>query len=124
VTRDQLEMGLRDALKDATAFSKLLEGIGACQDGKKWAKGKTLTQAWACSQGAFMYWFVQKLAQRRQELDLINETQRFKINAVSMAIYLTADASFPRGTRVERVRKDRLARGIRACFSPLGVLKV
>src|SRR5271155_5390487 len=38
-------------------FTAFLANMGACPEGRKWAKGKTLAQAWnACAEPGWLFW--------------------------------------------------------------------
>jgi len=47
-------------------LDKTLLGLGACADGRKWARGKTAADAWRdCQRGDWMLWVAAKLADRK-----------------------------------------------------------
>lgn len=49
--------------RDAKRFAKLLKELGACRDGRRWAFGKTMAEAWAeCDERQYLGWLVESLA--------------------------------------------------------------
>jgi len=52
-------------------FEKLLRRLGACEDAREWAKGKSLAQAWrTCERGDWMLWLAARAEVRRQDVVL------------------------------------------------------
>jgi hypothetical protein len=121
---EQFEQALQKALNSAPAFTELLRTLGACAAGQKWAKGKTLRQAWKKNQGVFMFWFVRNVTVARGRFGVCDEAALKRADVIGSALYTGIEASFPRGTRTDQTFKTRLARAMRACFTPLGKPRV
>ena len=46
----------------AASFAALLDELDACDDARRWARGKTLAEAWAtCRRGDWMLWLAEKM---------------------------------------------------------------
>jgi hypothetical protein len=120
MTSIEFNEAIHKARTSVAEFQNLLTAIGACEDGRKWAAGKTLDQAWKGNQGFYMYWFVRRLAQRRFDLGLIDKDKWTVIWRGTVFLWGGVDGSFTRGTKTDKAIKDRLARAIRTCFAPDG----
>ncbi len=51
---------------NAKSFAASLRRLGACQEARAWARGKTLAEAWGqCERGDWMLWLAARRAPRR-----------------------------------------------------------